>query len=168
VSDVPPCWSDDITTLDSLDVGLTDPSLLSTIDSFTTTEPPGTYASNLSPDMRTLTILFDSAFPCLDGTTESISVVVTLDVPSGVPSGTQLTLDGDARGFATPPGDDYLAQRTATVLVQNPPPPPPPTPDPPDDDGGGPAGGGGAAPVPGRGATAVAATAVRATARFTG
>jgi hypothetical protein len=172
IADTPPCGNEETTTLDSLDFELTDPSGLSTIASFTTSEPPGSVSSNLSPDMRALTLLFDSAFPCLNGVTESITVVVTLDVPAGVPSGTQLTLEGDARGFAAPPGTDYVLTRTGLVLVAPDIPrlPPPPPPDPGGNgglgSGGGGSTGGGAIAAPS--GSAVAATAVSATPRFTG
>jgi hypothetical protein len=131
VSDVPPCADANITTLDSLDFTLADPSGLPTIDSFTVSEPPGTYSPVFTPDMRTLTILFDSAFPCENApgappaVTETITVVVTIDVPAGVAPGTQLSLHGDARGFAQDPqtSGDYQIRRTGTVLVTAPPPP---------------------------------------------
>jgi hypothetical protein len=174
VSDFPPCGSDDTTTLDSLDFELTDPSGLSTIDSVTSNEDD--VSVNISPDGRALTLLFGDAFPCLNGTTETTTVVIALNVPAGVPSGTQLTLDGDARGFASPGEGDYLLQSTATVLVEDPPPPPPP-PDPGDGSGDGTGDGStpGAGAAPGAGAgtvsgvtPAAAATSVRATARFTG
>jgi hypothetical protein len=179
VSDLPPCGSDDLTTLDSLDFELASPSGASTIASFTVSEPPGTVSGNFSPDMKALTLLFDSAFPCLNGMTESITVVVTLNIPAGVPSGTQLSLDGDARGFAAPPSDDYLLQRTATVLVdeeEEPPPPPPTTTDPGDgngpgngEPGGAPVGGAPAAiTMPSAVAMPAAATAFVATPRFAG
>jgi hypothetical protein len=45
VSDDPPCADSSITTLDSLDFTLADPSGLPTIDSFTTSEPPGTVSA---------------------------------------------------------------------------------------------------------------------------
>jgi hypothetical protein len=143
---------------------------LSTIDSFTVSEPPDTVASNISPDGRALTLLFDSAFPCQNGTTETITVVVTVDVPSGVPSGTQRTLEGDARGFASPPGNDYLLTRTGLVLVEEAPPPPPPPSTDPGGNGGAPAGGGpGSTPTGATGGVgAPAAAAVAATPRFAG
>jgi hypothetical protein len=171
IADTPPCGADHITTLDSLDVELSDPSGLSTIAGFSTSEAPGTVSDNLSPDMTALTLLFDSAFPCMEGATESITVVVTLNVPAGVPSGTQLDLEGDARGFADPPGTDYLLTRTGLVLVEEPPPPPPPPSTDPGGNGGEPAvGGPGSTPVgaTSRGGAPAAATPVRATARFTG
>jgi hypothetical protein len=125
---------------------------------------------NNSPDGRAVTLLFASAFPCSNGTTETITVALTLNVPAGVPSGTQLIITGDARGFASPGDGDYFLRRTATVLVEDPPPPPPP-PDP--GDGSGDGTGDGAAPGAGAGTAsgvtpAAAATSVRATARFTG
>jgi hypothetical protein len=168
VSDLPPCGADDIVTLDSLDFELSDPSGLSTIAGFSTSEPPGTVSSNLSPDMTALTLLFDSAFPCSEGVTESITVVVTIDVPAGVPLGTQLSLDGVARGFASPPDDDYTVERTGFVLVAPDLPPPPPDPGGNgggSSGGGGSAGGGAGAAAPG---SAVAATPVSATPRFAG
>jgi hypothetical protein len=98
VSDVPPCVAGNLTSLDSLDFAVSDPSGLSTIASFTVSEPAGTYDGVFSSDMKALTLLFDSAFPCMNGTTETITVVVTVDVPRGVPSGTQLTLHGNGGG----------------------------------------------------------------------
>ena len=172
ISDLPPCVAGSLVSLDSLDFQLTDPSGLGTIDSFTVSEPPGTVSSNFSPDMKALSLLFDSAFPCLDdGTTEVITAVVTLDVPAAVPLGTQLQLQGDARGFASPPDENYLAERTGLVLVvpDIPPLPPLPPPDPGGNGGegagGGSAGGGAIAAASG---SAVAATAVSATPRFAG
>jgi hypothetical protein len=173
ISDLPPCVAGSLVSLDSLDFQLTDPSMLSTIDSFTVSEPPGTVSSNLSPDMKALSLLFDSAFPCLDdGATEAITAVVTLDVPAAVPLGTQLSLEGVARGFASPPDEDYVTERTGLVLVAPdiPPLPPPPPPDPGgnggDGAGGGGSAGGGAIAAPS--GSAVAATAVSATPRFAG
>jgi hypothetical protein len=126
VSDVPPCDDANLVTLDSLDFTVTGGQ--STIASFTTSEPGGSYGASFSPDATSLSILFDEGLPCENSPgpppaeTESITVVVTVNVPAGVPSGTQVTLTGDARGFSTPPDDEYLLQRTATVLVQIPPP----------------------------------------------
>jgi hypothetical protein len=183
ISDFPPCADDNLTTLDSLDFTLSDLSGMSTIHGFSDSEPPGTVSSNLSPDSTALTLLFDSAVLCENPsgapppTTKSVTVVVTLDVPAEVPLGTLLSLEGVARGFATPPNQDYTAERTGFVLVaEPPPPPPPPTPPPAPGDGGtGPGGGtsgGGTSGGGGTGAagpgSAMAATAVRATARFTG
>jgi hypothetical protein len=131
VSDAPPCADGSLTSLDSLDFAVSDPSGLSTIASFTTSEPPGTVNAVFAPDMRSLAILFDSAMPCENApgappaVTETITVVVTIDVPAGVPPGTQLSLHGDARGFAQDPqtSGDYQIRRSGTVLVTAPPPP---------------------------------------------
>jgi hypothetical protein len=176
ISDFPPCADGDLLTLDSLDFTLTDPSGLSTIAGFSDSEPAGSVSSNLSPDMTALTLLFDSAVLCENPPgapppkTKSVTVVVTLAVPAQVPLGTLLSLEGDARGFVSPPNEDYTASRTGFVLVAEtpPPPPPPPPPAPGDGAGAGAPADGGAGSVSGVTPNAVAATAVRATPRFIG
>jgi hypothetical protein len=166
VSDVPPCADENLTTLDSLDFMLDDPTNSSVIDDFTTSEPAGSVSSVVSPDQRGLTLLFDSAFPCNDGATEVITAVVTIDVPASVPLATLLSLEGVARGFASPPDNDYTIDATGFVVVgELPPGTPPPPPPPPDGDAGS---DGGAGSADGAAGSAVAATPVSATPRFAG
>jgi hypothetical protein len=179
ISDVPPCGANEITTLDSADFVVTDPSGLSTIAGFTTNQGPGSVSSNLSPDKKALTLLFDSAFPCDMGTTSQVTIDVTIDVPAAVPLGTTLTLDGTFRGFGTSANSDYTVEAQGVALVAEP--AAPPTPPPAGGNGSAGNGGNGASPsagvVPGssrpEAVTSVsqpvaAATPVRATARFTG
>jgi hypothetical protein len=174
VSDVPPCVAGNLTSLDSLDFAVSDPSGLSTIASFTVSEPAGHFCQQHVSGRAGADDPLRLGLPVDEQHDRDDHRRGDRGRPEGGASGTQLTLQGDARGFAAPPGNDYLLTRTGLVLVEEAPPPPPPPSTDPGGNGGGPPVGGepGSTPAGASGGlrtpAAATATPVRATPRFAG